>query len=69
MRTGESIAGLSEAQLNTPYRDGGWTVRQVVHHMGDSHMVAFGRMKFALTQENPTVQGYDEARWAVMLPL
>ena len=59
-----AVAGLSEAQLNTPYRDGGWTVRQVVHHLGDSHMVAFTRLKYALTEENPPVRGYDEARWA-----
>ena len=59
-----AVAGLSEAQLNTPYREGGWTVRQVVHHLGDSHMVAFSRMKFALTEENPPLRGYNEARWA-----
>lgn len=59
-----AVAGLSEAQLNTPYRDGGWTVRQVVHHMGDSHIVAFTRMKFALTEENPVAKSYDEQLWA-----
>jgi uncharacterized damage-inducible protein DinB len=59
-----AVAGLSETQLNTPYRDGGWTVRQVVHHMGDSHIVAFTRMKFALTEENPVAKGYDERLWA-----
>jgi hypothetical protein len=60
----ELVAGLSEQQLDTPYREGGWTVRQVVHHVADSHMNAYVRLKLALTEENPTVKPYEEARWA-----
>jgi len=56
--------GLNAKQLSTPYRDGGWTVRQVVHHVPESHMNAFIRMKLGLTEEHPTVKPYDEAAWA-----
>ena len=59
-----AVAGLSDAQLDTPYRDGGWTVRQVVHHLPDSHMNSYIRFKLAATADNPTVVGYDEAAWA-----
>jgi uncharacterized damage-inducible protein DinB len=59
-----AVAGLDDAQLDTPYRDGGWTLRQVVHHVPDSHMNAFMRFKLALTEVNPTIKPYDEARWA-----
>jgi uncharacterized damage-inducible protein DinB len=59
-----AVAGLSEEQLDTPYRPGGWTVRQVVHHLPDSHMNAFVRFKLALTENEPTIKPYDEARWA-----
>jgi len=59
-----AVKGLTEAQLNTPYRDGGWTVRQVVHHVPDSHMNAFIRFKLALTEEEPTIKPYAEDRWA-----
>ena len=59
-----AVAGLTEDQLNTPYRDGGWTVRQVVHHVADSHMNAFIRFRLAVTEENPTVKPYNEKRWA-----
>jgi len=56
---------LKEGQLNTPYReDGGWTVRQVVHHIADSHMNAFGRVRMALTENSPLINGYDERGWA-----
>jgi hypothetical protein len=58
------VNGRSEAQLDTPYRPGGWTVRQVVHHVPDSHMNAYIRMKFAITEEAPAIKAYDEARWA-----
>ena len=58
------VAGLSEAQLDTPYRPGGWTVRQVIHHVPDSHMNAYVRMKLAATEESPTVKTYEESRWA-----
>lgn len=60
----EAVRGLSREQLDTPYRDGGWTVRQVVHHLPDSHMNSFIRFKLALTEEKPTIKPYDEARWA-----
>jgi uncharacterized damage-inducible protein DinB len=63
-RLASAVAGLSDAQLDTPYRPGGWTVRQVVHHVPDSHMNALVRFKLALTEEQPTIKTYDEARWA-----
>jgi uncharacterized damage-inducible protein DinB len=59
-----AVAGLSEAQLDTPYREGGWTVRQVVHHIADSHANSYIRFKLALTEDWPTVKPYDEAAWA-----
>jgi len=59
-----AVFGLDERQLDTPYRDGGWTVRQVVHHVPDSHMNAYMRLKFALTEDEPMIKPYDEARWA-----
>jgi uncharacterized damage-inducible protein DinB len=59
-----AVDGLSFAQLSTPYREGGWTVRQVVHHVADSHMNAFVRIRLALTEDWPTVKPYDEAAWA-----
>lgn len=61
-----SVMGLVKAQLDTPYREGGWTVRQVVHHMPDSHLNAYTRFKLALTEANPMVKPYDEAAWAVL---
>jgi len=59
-----AVQGLSDAQLETPYRPDGWTVRQVVHHVPDSHMNAYIRFKFALTEDTPRIKPYDEARWA-----
>ena len=59
-----AVAGLNDAQLDTPYRDGGWTVRQVVHHVPDSHMNCYVRFKLALTEDWPTIKPYDEAAWA-----
>ena len=59
-----AVAGLSDAQLDTPYREGGWTVRQVVHHLVDSHMNAYIRLRFALTENQPTIKPYDENNWA-----
>jgi hypothetical protein len=59
-----AVAGLGEEQLDTPYRPGGWTVRQVVHHVPDSHLNAYTRFKLALTEETPTIRPYDEAGWA-----
>ena len=59
-----AVAGLSDQQLDTPYRDGGWTVRQVVHHVPDSHLNAYVRLKLALTEDKPTIKPYNEAAWA-----
>ena len=59
-----ALRGLTDAQLDTPYRPDGWTVRQVVHHVPDSHMNAFVRFKLALTEDNPTIKPYNEAAWA-----
>ena len=59
-----AVEGLSPEQLDTPYRRDGWTVRQVVHHLADSHLNAYTRSKLALTEEEPTVKPYDETRWA-----
>ena len=58
------VEGLSEEQLNTPYRPQGWTIRQVVHHCGDSHMNSLTRFKLALTEDSPTIRPYFEDRWA-----
>ena len=62
-----AVAGLSPAQLDTPYRPGGWTVRQVVHHLPDSHLHSYARFKFALAEHEPSIMAYDEAVWAEML--
>ncbi len=59
-----ALSGLSPAQLDTPYREGGWTVRQLVHHIADSHAMALARMRFALTEDFPTLPGYKEKLWA-----
>ena len=59
-----AILNLDEHQLNAQYRPGGWTVKQVVHHVADSHMNAYIRFKLALTEDNPTIKAYDEAAWA-----
>lgn len=59
-----AVQGLSDARLDTPYRPGGWTVRQVVHHVPDSHLNAYVRFKLALTEEVPTIKPYAEDRWA-----
>jgi len=59
-----AVKNLKPEQLDTPYRPGGWTVRQVVHHVPDSHMNAYVRMKLALTEDEPQIKPYDEARWA-----
>lgn len=61
-----ACAGLSDAQLDTPYRPDGWTVRQVVHHVADSHINAYLRTKFALSDDHPTIRPYPEAIWAEM---
>ena len=59
-----AVAGLTDEQLDTPYRDGGWTLRQTVHHLADSHLNGFARVKFALTEDGPTIKPYFEDRWA-----
>jgi hypothetical protein len=59
-----ALSGLSHSQLDTPYRDDGWTVRQLVHHVADSHVNAYVRTKLALTEDWPTIKPYDEAAWA-----
>jgi hypothetical protein len=59
-----AVTGLSEQQLETPYRPGGWSVRQVVHHVPDSHMNSYVRFRLALTEDEPTIKPYEESRWA-----
>ena len=59
-----SIQNLDEVQLETPYRDGGWTVKQLVHHVADSHVNAYCRFRLGLTEENPVIRPYDEKLWA-----
>ncbi|GGE74861.1 YfiT family bacillithiol transferase [Priestia taiwanensis] len=61
-----AVHSLTDEQLDTPYRDGGWTVRQVVHHIADSHMNAYTRFKLALTEEHPTIKTYNEKQWALL---
>src|SRR5271157_1988711 len=63
-RLREAVSGISAIQLDTPYREGGWTVRQVVHHVPESHMNAYVRFKLSLTEDNPTIKPYDEKEWA-----
>ena len=58
------VDGLSSSQLDTPYREGGWTVRQVIHHLADSHMNAFIRFKLALTEDSPPIKAYNQDTWA-----
>ncbi|TAF63187.1 MAG: putative metal-dependent hydrolase [Cytophagales bacterium] len=62
----EAVAGWNDAQLNTPYREGGWTVRQLIHHLADSHSNSHIRFRLALTEENPTIKPYEEALWATL---
>lgn len=61
-----AVSGMDEGQLDTPYRDGGWTPRQVVHHLADSHMNAYVRCKLALTEDQPRITPYNEAAWATL---
>lgn len=60
----EAVRGLHDEQLDTPYREGGWTVRRVVHHLADSHINSYVRFKLALTEDKPHIVGYDENEWA-----
>ena len=66
-RMRKAIEGLNAEQFETPYRDGGWTVRQVVHHVPDSHLNSYIRFKLALTENEPTIKPYDEAKWAELI--
>ncbi len=61
-----AVQGLTDTQLDTPYRPGGWTVRQLVHHVADSHMNAYFRFKLALTEDNPTIKPYDQDAWVLL---
>jgi uncharacterized damage-inducible protein DinB len=61
-----ALEGLTDPQLETPYREGGWTLRQVAHHIPDSHLNAYVRFKLALTEDTPTIKPYDEAAWALL---
>ncbi|HWB92363.1 MAG TPA: putative metal-dependent hydrolase [Puia sp.] len=61
-----AIVNLDEAQLQTPYRDGGWTVQQLVHHVADSHLNAYCRFKLGLTEDHPTIRPYEEKEWALL---
>jgi hypothetical protein len=61
-----ALRGLDDAQLDTPYREGGWSPRQIAHHVADSHLNAFIRMKLALTEERPTIKPYDQEAWAAL---
>src|SRR5213594_3378154 len=63
----EAVQSLSDAQLETPYRDGGWTVRQVAHHLADSHANAYIRFKLALTEDQPTIKPYEQQLWAELV--
>jgi len=60
----DAVSGLSAVQLDTPYREGGWTLRQVIHHVPDSHMMAYSRMKMALTEDTPVIKPYSQNLWA-----
>ncbi|MEX0747210.1 MAG: DinB family protein [Rhodothermales bacterium] len=60
----EALEGLSDEQLETPYRAGGWTLRQVVHHLPDSHMNAYVRFRLSITEDTPRIKAYDEKKWA-----
>jgi hypothetical protein len=62
-----AVADLSPEQLDTPYRDGGWTARQVVHHLADSHINSYVRFRLALTEDAPTIKPYFEDRWAELI--
>ncbi|HTC89644.1 MAG TPA: bacillithiol transferase BstA [Bryobacteraceae bacterium] len=65
MRT--AVAGLSDSQLDTPYRPGGWTVRQLAHHVPDSHINSYTRFRLALTEDEPVIKPYEEALWAELV--
>jgi uncharacterized damage-inducible protein DinB len=62
----DAVRGLDQQQLDAPYRDGGWTLRQVVHHIADSHVNAYVRHKLAITESDPPIRAYDEKQWAML---
>src|SRR5450759_1858960 len=62
-----AVQGMSDHQLDTPYREGGWTVRQVAHHLSDSHMNAYIRIKLAITENEPTIKPYEDKLWAELV--
>ena len=62
----DAVEGLSDEQLDTPYRDGGWTVRQVIHHVADSHMNAYARCRWVVTEDHTTIKTYDQDMWATL---
>lgn len=62
----ESVDGLKDAQLDTPYREGGWTIRQLVHHLADSNINSYVRFKLAVTEDNPTIKPWEQSDWAVL---
>lgn len=66
-RMADAVAGWSQSRLDTPYREGGWTVRQVIHHVADSHMNSYVRFRLALTEDTPTIKPYNEALWAELV--
>lgn len=66
MKLREAVAGLAPQHLDIPYRDGGWSIRQIVHHIPESHMNSYTRFKLALTEDQPTIRPYDEKLWAEM---
>jgi hypothetical protein len=63
----EIVHGMSEAELEATYRDGGWTIRQIIHHLADSHLNCYCRFKLALTENKPVIKGYNEAAWAELI--
>ncbi|MEX0737537.1 MAG: bacillithiol transferase BstA [Bacteroidota bacterium] len=63
----EAVKGLDDRQLDTPYREGGWTVRQVVHHLPDSHLNSYIRFKWTMTEDKPTIKTYEEHLWAELV--
>lgn len=62
----KTVAGWTDSQLDTPYREGGWTVRQVVHHLADSHVNGYSRFRMVLTEDHPTLKAYDQDKWALL---
>src|SRR5437868_448567 len=66
-RLKDAAKNLTDEQLDTPYRPDGWTIRQVIHHLADSHMNSYSRLRLALTEDNPTIKPYEEGKWAELI--